>query len=887
MADDTTTLPDEQEDHGPHGRIEPVEIQTEMQRSYLDYAMSVIVGRALPDVTDGLKPVHRRVLYAMYDGGYRPDRGYFKCTRVIGDVLGNYHPHGDTSVYDALVRLEQPWSLRYPLVDGQGNFGSPGNDPAAAHRYTECRMSPLAMEMVRDIDEETVDFTPNYDGRTLEPLLLPSRFPNLLANGSAGIAVGMATNIPPHNLRELNEGCQWALANPDASREELLEALMERIPGPDFPTGALIVGKRGIDDAYRTGRGSVIVRAVIETEEDNRGRTCLVIKELPYQVNPDNLALKIAELTDSGKLTGIADLRDDSSDRTGQRLVVILKRDAQPRVVLNQLFKHTQLQDTFGCNMLALVDGVPRTLSIDQFVSYWILHQLDVIQRRTRFRLRKAQERAHILEALLKALDALDEVIALIRRSPTVDDAKTGLITLLDIDEIQATAILDMQLRRLAALERQKIIDEHAELMRLIADYEDILASESRQRSIVAEELNEIAAKYGDERRSTIIPADDLSNDEDLIPVRDVVVTITAGGYAKRTLTDLYRAQRRGGRGVRGAQLKADDVVDHLFITSTHDWVLFFTNFGRVYRTKAYQLPELARDARGQHVANLLAFQPDETIAEVMVLNNYEQAPNLVLATRNGMVKKTRLTDYDTNRTGGIIAINVNDGDELISGRLVSDDDDVILVSRKGMSTRFTANDATLRPMGRATAGVIGMRFRGEDSLLAMDVVRPDADLVTVTDAGYAKRTSLDEWATKGRGILGVRAMKLVEERGSLVGALVCDESDELFAVASDGVVIRTRVSEVRSTGRATMGVALMGLGGDRSLVAVARAAELEEEDVDDESDDDTETESTPTPASDGLQGDDVPAESPDVSQTDSAAQGVAVDESVGEEDHS
>ncbi|NQU37451.1 MAG: DNA gyrase subunit A [Actinobacteria bacterium] len=804
-----------------------------MQRSYLDYAMSVIVGRALPAVADGLKPVHRRVLYAMYDGGYRPDRGYFKCTRIIGDVLGNYHPHGDSSVYDALVRLVQPWSMRYPLVDGQGNFGSPGNDPAAAHRYTECRLSPLAMEMVRDIDEGTVDFVANYDGRNQEPVLLPARFPNLLANGSSGIAVGMATNIPPHNLRELNDGIQWSLANPEAPREELLEELINRIPAPDFPTGALIVGRRGIEDAYRTGRGSITMRAVIDIEEDNRGRTCLVITELPYQVNPDNLALKIAELTDGGKITGIADLRDDSSDRTGQRLVVILKRDAQPRVVLNQLYKHTQLQDNFSANMLALVDGVPRTLALDGFVTHWITHQLEVIQRRTRFRLRKAEERAHILIALLKALDALDEVIALIRRSPTVDQARTGLLELLSIDEIQATAILDMQLRRLAALERQKIIDEYDELMRLIEDYKDILASPSRQRTIVADELEEIARKYGDERRSTIVLFDELSNDEDLIPVRDVVVTITSGGYAKRTLTDAYRAQRRGGRGVRGAQLKADDVVDHLFVTSTHDWVLFFTNFGRVYRTKAYQLPELARDARGQHVANLLAFQPGEDIAEVMILNNYEQAEGLVLATRGGMVKKTKLADYDTNRTGGIIAINLREDDELISARLVSAEDELMLVSRKGMSTRFKSDDSTLRSMGRSTSGVIGMRFREGDSLLTMDVIRPNACLVTVTDGGYAKRTALEEWATKGRGILGVRAMRLVEERGSLVGALVCEETDELFAVANDGVVIRTRVAEVRATGRDTMGVSLMGLSGDRSLVAVARAAEMDDEDED------------------------------------------------------
>ncbi len=831
MADDTTTDTVSEDDFGPHGRIEPVEIQAEMQKSYLDYAMSVIVGRALPDVTDGLKPVHRRVLYAMYDGGYRPDRGYFKCTRVIGDVLGNYHPHGDSSVYDALVRLEQPWSLRYPLVDGQGNFGSPGNDPAAAHRYTECRMSSLAMEMVRDIDEETVDFTPNYDGRTLEPLLLPSRFPNLLANGSAGIAVGMATNIPPHNLRELNDGVQWALAHPEAGRAELLDALIERIHGPDFPTGALIVGKRGIDDAYRTGRGSVVLRAVIETEEDSRGRTCLVITELPYQVNPDNLALKIAELTDAGKLTGIADLRDDSSDRTGQRLVVILKRDAQPKVVLNQLYKHTQLQDTFGCNMLALVDGVPRTLTLDQFVTHWIGHQLDVIQRRTRFRLRKAEERAHILSALLKALDALDEVIALIRASATVEVAREGLMELLDIDEIQATAILDMQLRRLAALERQKIIDEYDELMRLIADYNDILASEARQRSIVSEELAEIVARHGDERRTRLVPGEDLANDEDLIPVREVVVTITSDGYAKRTLTDAYRSQRRGGRGVKGAQLKQDDVVSQLFVGSTHDWVLFLTTKGRVYRTKAYNLPALGRDARGQHVANMLAFQPDEQIATVLQVADYSAAQYLVIATRSGMVKKTALTDFDTNRVGGLIAINLKPEDEVIAARLVDATDSLLLVSHKGMSVRFSAADDVLRPMGRATAGVIGMRFRGSDDLLTMDVVREDAYVVTVTDGGYAKRTKVEEWSEKGRGGLGVRAMRLVEERGKLVGALVCDETDEIYAIASNGVVIRTRVAEIRATGRDTMGVSLMGVNDDTTVVAVARGTELTDED--------------------------------------------------------
>ncbi|MBU6312620.1 MAG: DNA gyrase subunit A [Actinomycetales bacterium] len=802
-----------------------------MQRSYLDYSMSVIVSRALPDVRDGLKPVHRRVLYAMYDGGYRPDRNFSKSARVVGDVMGNYHPHGDTAIYDALVRLAQPWSLRYPLVQGQGNFGSMGNDPPAAQRYTECRMAPLAMQMVRDIDEETVDFAPNYDGRTLEPVVLPSRFPNLLVNGSAGIAVGMATNIPPHNLREVASGVQWMLEHPDASREEALAALLERVSGPDFPTGGLIVGRRGVEDALRTGRGAITMRAVVTVDEDSKGKQLLVVTELPYQVNPDNLLLRIAELVSDGKIGGIADVRDDSSSRTGMRLVIELKRDAVAQVVLNNLYKHTQLQETFGANMLALVDGVPRTLSIEQFVRSWITHQIEVIQRRTRYRLRKAEERAHILRGYLKALDALDEVIALIRASATVDDARTGLMGLLEIDELQATAILDMQLRRLAALERQKIIDEYDELMAKIADYNDILASEPRQRSIVSEELAEVVNDFGDERRTQFVPWDGDVTHEDLIAEEDVVVTITAGGYAKRTKSDLYRAQRRGGRGVRGAALRQDDVVEHFFVTTTHHWILFFTTKGRVYRAKAYQLPESGRDAKGQHVANLLAFQPDEQIAQVLTIRDYEQAPYLVLATRKGMVKKTSLTEYDSNRTGGVIAINLRDDDEVISAQLVSPEDDLLLVSRKGLSARFHADDAQLRPMGRATGGVIGMRFRGDDELLSMDVVREGTFVVTVTDGGFAKRTPVEDWSPKGRGILGVRAMRLVEERGGLVGAVVCELDDEIFAVASDGIVIRTRVEELRASGRDTMGVRLMNLGDDRSLVAVARAGDRDEAD--------------------------------------------------------
>jgi len=825
---DTPDLPPE-----PTSRIEPRDLRAELSRSYMDYAMSVIVGRALPDVRDGLKPVHRRVLYAMYDGGYRPDRPYSKSSRIVGDVMGQYHPHGDTAIYDTLVRLAQSWVLRYPLVDGQGNFGDPGNQGAAAMRYTEARMAQLAMEMVRDIDEDTVDFSPNYDGRTLEPNILPSRFPNLLVNGSSGIAVGMATNIPPHNLREIASGVQWALAHPDAPREELLEELIARVKGPDFPTAATIVGRRGIEDAYRTGRGSIIMRAVVEIEEDSKGRNQLVITELPYMVNPDNLLVRIVEQVDGGKITGIADIKDESSTRTGMRILIVLKKDAVPRVVLNNLYKHTQLQDTFGANMLALVDDVPRTLSLDRFVTHWIDHQVEVIVRRTKFRLKRAQDRAHILLGYLKALDALDAVIALIRASQTVDEARVGLMGLLDIDELQATAILDMQLRRLAALERQKIVDEYDELMRLIAEYEAILASPSRQREIISEELNDVVEKYGDDRRTQFAAYDGEVMDEDLIAEEEVVVTITRGGYAKRTKSDLYRQQRRGGKGIKGAQLREDDIVEHFFVTSTHNYVLFFTNQGRVYRAKAYQLPDAGRDARGQHVANLLAFQPDERIAQVLTIRDYTQAQYLVIGTRTGYVKKTALTEYDSTRSGGIIAIVLQEGDEVISARLVESTDDLLLVSSKALSVRFTANDETLRPMGRATRGVIGMRFKQEgDSLLALDVVVPDGQLVTVTDGGYAKRTPLEEWNTKGRGTMGVRAMRITEDRGALAGAVVVGETDELFAIASNGVVLRTTVAGIRQTGRDTMGVSLIHLAEGDTVVAVARSGESDDDDT-------------------------------------------------------
>jgi DNA gyrase subunit A len=813
-------------------RTEPVDIQVEMQRSYIDYAMSVIVGRALPDVRDGLKPVHTRVLYAMYDGGYRPDRGFSKCARVVGEVMGQYHPHGDSAIYDALVRLAQPWAMRMPLVDSQGNFGSPGNDPAAAMRYTECRLAPLAMEMLRDIDKETVDFRPNYDGRSAEPVVLPSRFPNLLVNGSEGIAVGMATKIPPHNLREVADGAQWYLDHFEAPDAELLEALIERIKGPDFPggpdgsTGAQIVGRRGIQEAYRTGRGSITMRAVVEVEEDRKGRANLVVTELPYQVNPDNLALKIAELARDGRVAGIADVRDETSGRSGQRLVIVLKRDAVAKVVLNNLYKHTQLQETFGANMLALVDGVPRTLRLDQLIRHWVSHQIDVIVRRTRYLLRKAEERAHILRALIKAIDRIDEVIALIRASASAATAQQGLMDLLEIDEIQARAILDMQLRKLAALERQQLIDEYDELMAEIADYEAILASPERQRQIIGTELAEIVTKYGNDRRTEIVAYDGDVSVADLIAEEDVVVTITRGGYAKRTKTDLYRAQRRGGKGVRGAQLRTDDIVEHFFVTTTHNWILFFTNKGRVYRAKAYELPDAARDARGQHVANLLAFQPDERIAEVLALPDYSVTPYLVLATSSGLVKKSALTDFDSPRSGGIIAINLREDDEVIAARLVSAEEDLLLVSKDAKAIRFRASDEALRPMGRATSGVIGMRFGEGDRLLGMHVVREGADLLVATGGGYAKRTPADQYPVQGRGGQGVVTARIVEARGELVGALMVLPEDEVFAITSAGGVIRTSAAEIKQSGRQTMGVRLVNLASGQSLVAIARNEE-------------------------------------------------------------
>ncbi|WEV52942.1 DNA gyrase subunit A [Bifidobacterium sp. ESL0704] len=830
-------------------RIQPIEIGQEMRESYLAYSLSVIVERALPDVRDGMKPVHRRVIYAMYDGGYRPDRGYNKCSRVVGDVMGKYHPHGDSAIYDTLVRMAQSWSMRYMLVDGQGNFGSPGDDPAAAMRYTECRMAPLAMEMVRDIDKDTVDFVPNYDGKTQEPTVLPARFPNLLVNGSSGIAVGMATNIPPHNMREVADGVHWALDHPDATKEELLEALLQRIKGPDFPTGATILGHKGIEKAYRTGRGLITMRAVVNTEEI-KGRMCLVVTELPYQVNPDRLAASIRDAVRDGKIQGIADMRDETSGRTGQRLVLILKRDAVPKVVLNNLYKHTQLQETFGANMLALVDNVPRTLSLDAFVSHWVDHQMEVIDRRTRYLKREAEDRDHILQGYLKALDMIEEVIALIRASKDVETARTGLEDLLDVDDVQADAILAMQLRRLAALERQKIVDEHNELMKKIADYNDILASPERERKIVGDELDEIVAKYGDERRTKILPFSGEMSDEDLIADENVVVTVTHSGFVKRTKADEYRAQHRGGKGIKGAKLRQDDVVDHFFLTSTHNWILFFTNRGRVFRLKAYELPEGSRDSKGQHVANLLQLSPDESIQAVLSIPNYEVAKYLVLATRSGKVKKTPLAQYDSTRQGGLIAVRLMEdpetgetADELIGATLCNAEDDIILVSKHGMSLKFKADDEQLRPMGRQTAGVQGMKFREGDELLAMDVVRADMEddlsLLVVTNEGFAKRTSISQYRLQGRNGFGVKALQMNEDRGELVGAVIVTDTDQIMAIMKSGKVIRSDVSEVKRTGRNTQGVTLAKPDKNDEILSIARNTDTDDDEADDKDDDD------------------------------------------------
>jgi DNA gyrase subunit A len=820
-------------------RVEPVVIEDEMRSSYLDYAMSVIVGRALPDARDGLKPVHRRILHSMDETGLRPDRPYRKCASAVGDVMKKYHPHGDSSIYDALVRMGQDFSIRYPLIDGHGNFGSVDGDPAAAMRYTESRLSRLAMELLRDIDEDTVDFVPNYDGYENEPVVLPARFPNLLVNGSSGIAVGMATNIPPHNLGEVIDATIALIDDPTLTAIDL----MQYVPAPDFPTGGLILGNQGAYDAYTTGKGSIRVRAVctIEEPEKGRDRERIVVTEIPYMVNKANLLQKIAQLVNAKVITGIADLRDESS-REGMRMVIDLKRDANAQVVLNQLFKHTQLQDSFGANILALVDGVPRTITLDQALSYYISHQVDVITRRTRYRLRKAEDRAHVLEGLLIALDHIDEIIALIRGSASADAAKSELQTRFELSEIQAQAILDMQLRRLAALERQRIQDEYDDLQRLIAELREILADPSRIRAIIKDELSEIRDKYADERRSRIIPDEGAMTVEDLIPVSDVAITLSRAGYIKRTPVDAFRTQKRGGRGVRGAEMKEDDIVASLLTCSTHDHLLFFTNRGRVYRIKAYQVPEKSRSSKGVYVANVpgLALEQGETVAAVRALNDFTGERYLVFATRQGTVKRTRLDAFDSPRSV-LIAINLGDDDELIGVAVTDGDQDVVLVSRKGYAIRFGEDDA--RAMGRSAAGVRGMRLKGaDDQVLAMGVVgTQDADddtyLLVVTDRGFGKRTPMVNYPTQKRGGQGVQTVKLSEARGGLAGSLVVPYEAEVLLVSDTGVIIRMDLADVRPMSRATQGVSLMKPGDGASVVAVALVVDDEDAVVDPDGD--------------------------------------------------
>ncbi len=798
-------------------RIEPVVIEEEIQSSFLDYAMSVIVSRALPDVRDGLKPVHRRILYAMLRGGLQSDRPRKKSAAVVGDVIKTYHPHGDQPVYDALVRMAQDFSLRYPLVDPQGNFGSIDGDPPAAMRYTECRLAPIAMELLRDIDKETVDYGPNYAGDEEEPLVLPSRFPNLLVNGSQGIAVGMATNVPPHNLGEVIDGVVAIIEDPDVS----IRDLMKKVKGPDFPTDGLIMGREGIREAYETGHGSIKMRARVLVEESRQGRQRLVVTELPYMVNKARLAEKIALLVNTRKVGDIADLKDESSGRGGMRLVVELKRGANPQIVLNQLYKHTQLQDSFGVNMLALVDGVPRTLNLRQVVKHYLDHQVDVVTRRTKFELRKAEERDHIVQGLLIALANIDEVIKIIRAAADADAARTKLMKRFKLSEIQANFILDMPLRRLTKLERQKLEDEHKELLATIERLTGLLADAAALLALVKEEMLELRKKFADARR-TEIRADEGDPDiEDLIQEQDVVITITRAGYVKRLPIETYRRQGRGGRGVIGANLKLDDIISQVFTTTTHHWLLVFTNRGKVYRTKVHEVPEGSRTGRGTYVANLpgMGFGADEKIASVIDLKEYEDGKFLVFATKKGLVKKTPLPEYDSPRTG-LAAINLKEDDELIGTILTDGKDDLILVSRQGQAIRF--GEASARPMGRATAGVIGMKLRDGDEVIAMVAPSQGDGLLTVTDNGFGKRTPFEEYPRKGRGGLGVQTAKLTSRVGKLAGAFAISKDQDILVIANDGVVIRVPATQVRKAGRATQGVRVMRLERGRSVVAVA-----------------------------------------------------------------
>ncbi len=805
------------------GGVEPIEIEEEMERSFLDYSMSVIVSRALPDVRDGLKPVHRRILWGMYDVGARPDRPFMKCARVTGEVMGKYHPHGDGAIYDALVRMAQDFSLRHPLVQGHGNFGSPDFGPAAA-RYTECRLDPLAMHMLADIDENTVDFVDNYSGEFTEPAVLPSRFPNLLVNGSQGIAVGMATNIPPHNLGEVVDATLHLIDNPDASPDDL----MQFVTGPDFPTGGLIMGRAGIMDAYRTGRGSIRMRAQADIEESTRGGDKIVISKLPYQVGPNAVLSKIKELVNAREIDGIADANEESAgDET--RIVITLKRDAPALIILNNLYKRTPLQTAFSVNTVALVDGVPRTLNLAQVLGYYVDHQAEVVTRRSEFRLDKANKRAHIVVGLIRALDLIDEIIAAIRASADKAAARDALMGApFEFSEEQAEHILDMQLSRLTRLGRSQLEDEMSQLRQTIAELEAILSDRGVLMGVIKSELGEVREKYAAPRKAKITYDVGDMDIEDLIDDEDLVVTMSAKGYVKTVTADTYRTQGRGGRGVAGAKLRDEDYVAHIVTTTAHAYLLFFSNLGRVYRLKAHEIPMKDRTARGTAIVNLLPLQPGERIQTIIDTRDYETNQHLFFATRLGRVKKTRFTEYDSSLRAGLIAINLNDGDELVKVLPTNDGDDMLIVTRSGMTIRFTVDE--VRAMGRSTAGVRGMRLKAQDEVVSCDVARDDAAILIVTDAGYGKRTKIDNFNRQGRGGQGVRGMKLTAKKGHVVAAFMVSLDDQIFVIASGGVVIRMGVREISSQGRDATGVRVMNLDDGQTVAAVAPVLQAEDE---------------------------------------------------------
>src|SRR4051794_28920768 len=812
---------------GP-GRIETRELEQEMRSSFLDYAMSVIVSRALPDVRDGLKPVHRRILYGMHESGMQPNRPYKKCARIVGEVMGSYHPHGDAAIYDTLVRMAQPFSLRYPLVDGQGNFGNLDDDPPAAMRYTECRLARIATEMLRDIDADTVDFKPNYDESRREPTVLPARFPNLLANGSSGIAVGMATNIPPHNLSEVIDAVLALIDDPDAD----VEKLMTHVKGPDFPTGALVVGRSGIRDAYRTGRGRIVMRARAHIEELRGGRTAVIVTELPYGVKKggdSGVFKKISDLVNDKVLTEISDL-DDYSDRTGMRIQIELKREVIPQVALNKLFKHTALQSTFGYNAVALVDGVPRTLSLLELVRHYLEHQREVVVRRSKYQLRKAEERAHILAGYLVALDNIDEVVALIRAAPDTDTAREQLQARFELSEIQAQAILDLRLRALTGLERRRVEEEYADLQERIAELRTILGDPARIDGVIREELQEIRTIYGrnDDRRTEIVAAEEELELEDLIAEEDMVIAITRSGYIKRLPVTTYREQRRGGIGVMGMELKEDDYIEHLFVASTHDYILFFTNVGKVYRLKVHELPLGSRQSKGRAIVNLLPFRQEEQVRAVIQTRDFEEAKYLVFATKKGVVKKTELAAYNTPlKADGIIAIKMRDGDELVGVRHSSGEDDILMVSAKGQAIRFHETD--VRSMGRDTSGVAGMKLRKGDEVISINIAEDDADLLVVTENGYGKRTRVSEYPVKGRGGLGVKTVQLTESKGKLAGARVVRDGYQVMLISTGGTVIKMPVDDIKRMGRSTQGVIVMRLRDGESVSSLAPVVESDE----------------------------------------------------------